>query len=200
MVPEYKEKELLQRVSAGDTDAFGELFNAWRDKLFAYILRITNSQETAEDVVQDVFLKIWVKREDLSQVNNFNAYIFRTAHNHAVSAIRRMAQETIILSQIRRHSFSEGMPLEETLWRKQVSEKLKIIVGNLPPQQKLVYTLSRERGLMQEEIARRMDITLSTVQNHMTQALSNIRRELTRCFPNMPIFMIILKMTMVVAK
>ena len=177
------ENVLLQQIAAGDEIAFGNLFHAWRDKLYFYILRITNSPETAEDILQDVFFKLWIKRCELSDVNNFSAYLFRMAHNHAISGMRRMAQETIILSGLRRETLSSGIPMDEALLCKQVQEKLKQIVDQLPKQQRLVYTLSREQGLKQEEIARQLDITISTVQNHMTQALRTIRMQLGHFFP-----------------
>jgi RNA polymerase sigma-70 factor (family 1) len=192
------ENVLLQQIAAGDEIAFGNLFHAWRDKLYFYILRITNSSETAEDVLQDVFCKLWIKRDDLSEVNNFGAYLFRMAHNHAISGMRRMAQETIILSELRREALSSGLPIDETLLCKQVQEKLKQIVDQLPRQQRLVYTLSREQGLKQEEIALQLDITVSTVQNHMTQALRNIRKQLSHFFPEVA-YQIIIAFTILIA-
>jgi RNA polymerase sigma-70 factor (family 1) len=191
------ENVLLQQIAAGDEIAFGDLFHAWRDKLYFYILRITNSSETAEDVLQDVFCKLWIKRSDLSEVNNFGAYLFRMAHNHAISGMRRMAQETIILSELRREALSSGLPIDETLLCKQVQEKLKQIVDQLPRQQRLVYTLSREQGLKQEEIALQLDITVSTVQNHMTQALRNIRKQLIHFFPEIA-YQIIIAFTILI--
>ena len=179
----YADKELLRQVAAGDELAFQSLFNAWRDKLYFYIFRITNSQENAEDVVQEVFFKLWVRRSALTEVDNFNAYLYRMAHNHAISGIRRMAQETVILSELRRDSIATGLPADEALLRKQVEERLKEIADALPKQQKLVYTLSREQGLKQEDIAGQLDISVSTVQNHMTQALRTIRQELGRYYP-----------------
>ena len=179
----YAEKELLRQVAAGDELAFQSLFNAWRDKLYFYIFRITNSQENAEDVVQEVFFKLWVKRCALTEVDNFSAYLYRMAHNHAISGIRRMAQETVILSELRRDSMASGLPADEALLRKQVEERLKEIADALPKQQKLVYTLSREQGLKQEDIAGQLNISVSTVQNHMTQALRTIRQELGRYYP-----------------
>ncbi|MBV8252060.1 MAG: RNA polymerase sigma-70 factor [Chitinophaga sp.] len=174
----YTGKNLLMQVAAGNEIAFANLFHDWRNKLYTYILRITDSPETAEDVVQEVFLKIWLRRTELNEIDNFSAYLYKMAHNHAISGIRRMAQETFILAELYQEALP-GLPADEAMLKKQIQEKLKMVVSRLPLQQRLVYTLSRDEGMKQEDIARQLNITISTVQNHMTQALRNIRRELT---------------------
>lgn len=174
----YHDKELLQQIAGGDEAAFGTLFHVWRDKLYFFLLKITSSPETAEDLLQDVFVKLWINRESLASIDNFSAYLYRVSQNHAINGLRRMSMETLILSDLRREAVEGGQPADEPLLFKQMQEKLKQVIHNLPTQQRLVYTLAREQGLKQDEIARQLDISLSTVQNHMTQALRSIRHEL----------------------
>lgn len=174
----YHEKELLLQIAGGDEFAFGNLFHAWRDKLYFFLLKITSSPETAEDLLQDVFVKLWVNRESLASIDNFSAYLYRVSQNHAINGLRRMSMETLILSDLRREAVKGGQPADEVLLLKQMQEKLQQIINCLPPQQRAVYTLSREKGLKQDEIARHLDISISTVKNHMTQALRTIRHEL----------------------
>lgn len=176
------EKELLQQIANGDEAAFGNLFLTWKDRLYFYIQRITHSPDKAEDVVQDVFIKLWINRAILNEVDHFSAYLYRMAYNQAISGIRRMAQETIILSELQRSATDAGVPVDESLLHKQMQEKITTIVNNLPQQQRCVYYLSREQGLKQEEITRQLNIKLSTVQNHMTQALRTIRKQLSLCY------------------
>jgi RNA polymerase sigma-70 factor (ECF subfamily) len=185
------EKELLMQVAAGDEKAFETLFNTWRDKLYFYILRITGSPENAEDVLQEVFVKVWLKRESLHEVENFNSYLYRMAHNHAVSGIRRMAREAICFNVLQVNTNADNLPADEALFQKQLDEKLKAIVTALPQQQRLVYTLSREQGLKQEDIAQQLHISISTVQNHMTQALRTIRKELNSGYSRTAIYVIL---------
>lgn len=168
----------MRQVASGDETAFESLFNAWKDKLYFYILRITGSPENTDDIVQEVFVKLWLKREALNNVDHFSAYLFRMAHNHAVSGIRRMAQETVIFSELYRHKDEAGLPADERLLHKQLQEKLKSAINALPQQQKLVYMLCREQGVKQEDIARRLNISISTVKNHMTQALRTLREKM----------------------
>jgi RNA polymerase sigma factor (sigma-70 family) len=142
-------------------------------------------------VVQEVFLKVWTNRGKLQDVENFGAYLYCMTRNNAISGMRRMALETRIVSELSRNTLVSGKPADEALLQKQVLEKVKEAVDQLPKQQRLVYTLSREQGLLQEEIARQLNITLSTVQNHMTQALKNIRKHLYHYFPEALCFILL---------
>ena len=177
------EKELLWQVASGDEAAFSDLFYLWKDKLYFFILRITSSPESAQDVTQEVFLKLWTHREKLRDVENFGAYLYSMTRNYAISGLRRMAMEATILSELGRSAIDSGKHADEVLLQKQVLEKVKEVVDQLPRQQRLVYTLSREQGLRQEEIARQLNITVSTVQNHMTLALKSIRKQLSHHAP-----------------
>jgi len=187
----YSEQELLKLVASDNEDAFEKLFNAWRDKLYFYILRITDSSEDAEDVVQEVFVKLWLIRKSLHDVEHFGSYLYRMAHNYAISGIRRMARETICFSELQANTNTDNLPADEVLFQKQLNEKLKATVAALPQQQRLVYTLSREQGLKQEDIAHQLHISISTVQNHMTQALRTIRKELSGGYSRTAVYIIL---------
>jgi RNA polymerase sigma-70 factor (ECF subfamily) len=177
------EKELLQQIAKDDETAFTTLFHTWRNKLYFFLFRIVNSPEIAEDILQDVFIKIWIDRTKLTTIDYFGSYLFMMARNHAINGLRRMAQETLILSELQRENAALELPVDETILQKQVQERLNSIIKGLPTRQREVYTLSREKGLRQEEIARQLNISISTVQNHMTQALHTIRQQLRHFCP-----------------
>jgi len=169
---------LFPRIAAGDQEAFAALFHLWRDKLYFFVLRITDSEARAEDVLQDVFTRIWQHRQQLTEVRNADAYLYSMARNQAITYLRQMARETVALARL---SQAEPAPLagsDETLFEKELREKLQIILQHLPPQQRQVFTLSRQHGLKKEEIAKELNISASTVKNHMTHALRTIRQEL----------------------
>jgi RNA polymerase sigma-70 factor (ECF subfamily) len=183
---------LLEQVAGGGEEAFTRLFHAWRDKLYYFLLRITGSEEQSEDVLQEVFVKVWVHRERLVEIQSFSAYLYRMAQNQAYSGMRRMALETLILKELSREATEAGQAVDEALLKKQVLEKLGAIIAALPPRQRMVYTLSREEGLRQEEIAERLHISVSTVQNHMTQALRTIRQQLLPYYPHASLYFLLL--------
>lgn len=131
-----------------------------------------------EDVIQDVFLKLWKNREQLADVEQFGGYIYRMAQHHVLNAFRRMAKEALIMAELTRTTEAASADAGEQLRIREVREKLQYALDHLPPKQKLVYTLSREQGLKHEEIARQLNISPSTVNNHMIAALRSIRQQL----------------------
>lgn len=173
----HNENELLQQAAGGSETAFTTLFYLYKDRLYGYILRLTGSPEMAEDVVQDVFLKLWKNRNGLTEIEHLRGYVFRMAQHHAINAFKRMAKEALLVANNALHPDAVVTDAEAVLELKEVQQVLNQVVSKLPPQQKLVYTLSREQGLKHEEIARHLNISLSTVNKHMIQALRAIREQ-----------------------
>ncbi|CAL1519337.1 RNA polymerase sigma-70 factor [Chitinophaga sp. MM2321] len=174
----YNEKELMQQAAQDSEAAFTTLFHLYKSRLYGYILRLTDSPEMAEDVVQDVFMKLWKNRAGLVEIDHFRGYLFRMAQHHAINAFKRMAAETLLLADKSLQPDTIMSNAEEVLELKDVQQLLHKAVAKLPPQQKLVYTLSREQGLKHEEIAASLRISHSTVNKHMVQALRTIREQL----------------------
>ena len=167
----HTESHLLERTAAGDTDAFAALFHTHRDTLYSFILRLSGSAEQAEDVVQDVFLKIWTTRTDLPGINNFSAYLFRMSHNHCLNLLKRKAKEAKIISIV---PYLASTADDQVLFR-ETERQVQHAIWELPTQQRLVFTMSREQGLSQQEISEQLHITVPTVKSHMTQALRFLR-------------------------
>jgi len=179
---QYNEKDLLVQVSEGNELAFRQLFNTYRGRLYSYIVKITESKETAEDTVHDVFLKIWINKESLPEILNLNAYLYRMAHNHAYNGFRRMAKETLVMAELERQSGYETNDPNDKLVRKEVRQFIQDAVNKLTPQQKEVFRMSREEGLKQEEIAQRLNISIFTVKKHLTNALNYLRKEISHFY------------------
>jgi RNA polymerase sigma-70 factor (family 1) len=189
---------LLQRIADGDPQAFASVYHAYKDKLYSFLLRITYSPERSEDIVQEVFLRIWLNRSELTEVRNFNAYLFRAAHNHAISGMRRMAVETTARYEITRRVQQEhpGQPVDEAYLEKELQEAVRSIVLSLPTQQRKVYELSRDQGLKSTEIARELDIHIKTVETHLRLAMTSIRQQLTARYPYAPVLVILILATL----
>lgn len=174
----HNEKELLSLSAAGDASAFATLFRIYRHKLYGFLLRATGSPEMAEDIIQDIFLKLWKDRAGLEQIEQFGGYIYRMAQHRVINSMKRMAKETLILSELGKVQSSSAPDAESRLSMQEVTNNLQSALNKLTPKQKLVYTLSRERGLKHEEIAQHLNISPSTVNNHMIEALRMIRQQL----------------------
>lgn len=175
----YNEKELLRCSAKGDEAAFASLFNMYRHKLYGFLLRATASPETTEDVIQDVFLKLWKDRENLVHIEQFGGYVYRMAQNRVINSLKRMAKETLILEELGKMQVLSVASAEEQLSGKETRSHLHAALNKLTPKQKLVFTLSREQGLKHEEIAAFLNISPSTVNNHMIEALRQLRQQLS---------------------
>lgn len=179
----YTEQELLQRLAEGDEIAFTKIFYAYKDKLYSFILHVTGSAAAAEDVLQEVFLKLWRDRNSFSAVDNINAYLFKMAQNHAINGLRRQSRGALILAEIARAETTATANSDDILSGKELRALLQQALDQLPAQQRRVFELSRNQGLKYEEIARELNISVSTVRNHMVQALKAIREFILTAYP-----------------
>lgn len=167
------EQELLQKVACGDEHAFSELFNAHYQLLATHIYRITSSVELAEEVVQDVFLKIWMSRETLSTVQNFRGYLFVISKNHALNCLRKLAKERLHQKTIEEHAVILPQ-LENNTELSEYYGLLDQAIDLLPPQQQKVYLLSRHNRLKYDEIANQMGLSRETVKKYLQGATHSI--------------------------
>jgi len=137
-----------------------------------------SSREIAEDTVQEIFLKLWSVRKTLPAIGNMNAYLHRMAHNYAYQGFRRLAKETLLLDHLSKQEEGYTRSPVQELQSKEVAAYIQGLVDRLTPQQRKVFLLSREDGLKQEEIASRLNISISTVKKHMVDALAFLREEI----------------------
>lgn len=176
----YNEKILLERSSRGDEEAFGQLFRHHKDRLYRFLLRFSQSPEAVEDIVQDIFLKLWLNKEQLTSIENLDAYLITLSKNQLINIIRRRAKESDILAILgregKRHEMNDAtanLALSET------KEQLSSTIEKLPHQQKVAFYLSRQANLKHEEIASLMQISKNTVRNHIIQAMRTLKKSLT---------------------
>ena len=174
----HTEKELLLLAAQGSEPAFTLLFNRYKHKLYSYLLSLTTSPQIAEDIIQDTFLKLWKDRASLKAIDYFNAYLFTMTRNLAINSFKRMARETAILAALQPQQNNPAATVADNLSLKEVEQLLHQTIQSLPPQQKLIYTLSREQGLKHEDIAHQLRLSSSTVRNHIVQALRTIRKKI----------------------
>lgn len=169
------ERALFTRVTAGDEAAFREIFNRYKEPFYATALKMTHCGDTAEEIVQNVFVSLWVRRSGLAGVESPSAYLFASLYHDIYRHFREQAMQRKLKQQVfARTSFAEN-PTEESLSYKECESTLQHVIGQLPPQQQLVYRLSRQDGLSRDEIARQLDISPNTVKNHLLRALKYIR-------------------------
>jgi RNA polymerase sigma-70 factor (ECF subfamily) len=175
----YNEKELLQLVVEGDEKAFRSLFDHYRNKIFSIAYRMVKTTAEAEDVVSEVFIKLWVNRRKLAGLVNFNAYINTITRNHIFNHLRRLATEEAFIKELLAGDTQDN----DTTQRIAYNELKRILdetVNRLPPRQKEVYRLGKLEGMPYGEIASELHISRETVKFHMGEALRTIKASLSR--------------------
>lgn len=174
----YDEPTLLLKIADGDELAFKSLFNQHWDNVYGVAFAFTKSPVIAEEMVQDVFIKIWNKRQHLPEVKKFSDYLFIIARNHIFSVLRKKIYEEPFSDHLKDY-FREASNLpDQQLLCRETENLLQQAIAQLPQQQKLIYTLSRKEGLNQDEIAHELHISKNTVKSHMSKALQFIRNYL----------------------
>lgn len=166
----FEEKELILQVSKGNEHAFSLLFRQYHLHLATFVYKLTDSYELTEEIVQDVFLKIWTNRTQLTAVKNFKAYLFTVSKNHSLNCLKQAVKE----KAVRQHWKHEHSRLfsEDELTNYHLL--LDQAIDTLPPQQQRVYLLSKHEHLKYAEIADRMGISKETVKSYLKLATSTV--------------------------
>jgi RNA polymerase sigma-70 factor, ECF subfamily len=169
-------QELLTRLKNGDMLAFDQLYEHYSHKLFSFVFKILKNQAEADDIVQEVFVKIWETRENLGDYKLLNSYFFTIAYNNSIDLIRKRINNNKYLEHLKNSSVIQISPsvISEVEFN-ELNSHVKKLIANLPERQKQVYLLNREHGLTYAEIAEQLGISKNTVENHMVKALKYLR-------------------------
>jgi|SRR6185437_1016942 RNA polymerase sigma-70 factor (family 1) len=169
------EKELIKLIADGDEIAFEKLFSHYRNRIYSVAFKLTKSYVTAEEIVQDVFLKIWINRSNLNNIQNFSGYLFIVTRNDAYKALKGIAGKSKIILVEEQDQNLAANDTADRLMEKEYNLILQNAIERLPNQQKEVYTLVRQHGLTRDEAAHQLHIQPETVKYHLAQAMKNIR-------------------------
>ncbi len=181
----YSDVQLVELLKTGDDGAFTALYDRYWEKLLARAILRLKSTEDAKEVVQDVFIRLWNRREILTIQNSFYTYI---AAALKYEIIRRLAERK------KRHSDVTGLIEDAGVLKVQdhatqhqldfhdLQQRLEASIQQLPEKCRLVFRLSREKGLSEKEIAEALQISPKTVQGHITHAINSLRSSLNSFF------------------
>lgn len=174
------EKELVRQVADGNEAAYRKLFIHYWDQLYSTALVFTKSRELSQDLVQDIFARIWIKKEKLREVERFDAYLFITARNLIVDTLRRKVFTTENEANLTKY-FSDTTQLSFVpVELKEMEEIIHRGIHVLPHQQRIAFCLNRFGGLRLDEIALQMGVSKETVKSYIFRASSNLRKYLAQ--------------------
>jgi RNA polymerase sigma-70 factor (ECF subfamily) len=171
----YNEALLLRQVAEGNEKSFSVLVDHHWNSIYSMSVAYLKSSAVAQDIVQDVFLKVWLKREDLPAIKDFNSWLFILARNALLTALRTGKRQANFGGSVLDDLAEPVQSPERHYDYKHLNELLQQAIEQLPPQQKLVFHLSHEQGLSHEEICERLGIARQTLKNHLVRAMISLR-------------------------
>ncbi|MDO5429110.1 RNA polymerase sigma factor [Parabacteroides sp.] len=174
------ERIYLERLRKGSYKDFTKLYELYVSRLYAFALGLTHSDVLAKDIVQETFIKVWIRREQIDPDMSFRSFLFTMAKNQLLNEFRRQANSPLFLEDI---AFVESRECDETAIERKLSleefnHKLEVAKQKLSPRQRELFELSKEQGLSITEIAVKTLITEQSVRNQISQALHILRKEL----------------------
>ena len=176
----HTEKELVNKLKEGDSFAFEVLFYKYRNKVKGFSVKLAPAQIDPEEIVQEVFVKVWIKKEFINPDKDFQSYLFSIAKHlvidHLKSAVNRKLyfvgehfQQDILADEGIENSITED-----------AEEKLQKLINEIPERRREIFRLSRFEGLSYKQIAERLNISENTVDSQIRNALNFLRKEIRK--------------------
>jgi RNA polymerase sigma-70 factor (ECF subfamily) len=176
-------EELLLLIKNGNAHAFRELYNRYKESVFLMVYRRVKDEEESKDIVQEIFLKLWLGKENLVELDNLDYYLFGTARNNVISHYRKkevqLKGESSLITQL---EYLESSADQDILMD-ELNTKIQEVVDRLPPTMKVCYHLSRAEGKKIKEIASSLNLSEQTVRNNISEALRRLRLGLNHSYP-----------------
>jgi len=183
MMTDLSEDDLLLAITDGDEQAFAVLYNRYHIRLSQFLTKFTGDDPSrGADILQEAFLRLWLNRDRISEIKNFQSWIFKVVSNESLTFLRKEVH--IHNKALRLKSQYESAQLDSVYFPRVMEfEELKDIIqksiDKMPEQRRKIYLLSRQEGMSSAEIAANLEISQNTVYNTLTTALKHIRQDLS---------------------
>lgn len=159
---------------------FSELFRKHEQKLYILALKLTKSDQLAKDIIQEVFLKLWDQRNQLSSILNVEAWLYRVTENKIIDFLRKASADVRLKERIWNQLQQIVNESEQYLAVKEYNQIIQKAIDQLPPQRKLIYQLNKEIGMNYREIANELRLSKHTVKNQLSTAIQSVRKFLVK--------------------
>lgn len=170
------EDKLVALLKNGDASAFDELFELYGKKLYGFALSYLKTESEAEELVQDVFVRLWESRKSLKPDHSFKSYLFTIALNQIRKFFKKKAVAIRHLAQLDQSDFDRDNSTEEKIDYSSVLVRVEQVIEQLPNRKKLIFKKSKIEGQTSKEIAEELNITIGAVDNQVSDAMKMIRK------------------------
>lgn len=166
------EKYILKRISLNDENAFRELFRYYYPRAEVFLGKVISSREDVKDIAQNIFIRVWIMRAILPEINSFGAYLYRMCRNAAIDYVRSRGITVPIPDDF---DIASGDTADQLADARETEMRMSRSVALLPEKRRKIFIMSRVEGLSNAEIAARLNISPKTVENQITLALRQLR-------------------------
>lgn len=170
---------VVEQLAAGDTDAFRRVYNQYHANVYRYALKFVKSRELAKEIVHDVFLKVWEKREQLNPAFSLEGYLIRICKNHVLNVLLKAAREEAWKKEVLHLAERTANQTEDVVVYADYAKYADLAIAQLPPQRQLIFKMCRLEGKSYEEAAQALGISIGTVRDHMLKAGRTVRQYLS---------------------
>ena len=171
---------LIRAFKNGDQKAFEKLFERYHKKLYAYLMRLLNSKEDAEEIVQESFIKIWEMREEFIEGYPFDALLFKIAKNTFLNFTRQKVNRRVFEDHFQLINEIEAEKADDYVIFKETREIIRLIIDDMPPRRREVFIMKKIEGLTRKEISEKLGISIITVDSHLLKANNYLKDELKK--------------------
>lgn len=171
---------LIARMIEGDESAFTSIYRQYHPALYTYLLHICKIPSLAEDLVHDVFLKVWEIRHRINPALPFTGYLYRIARNHAFKTLKKLAYDEVLQEKVLEHLQFQGNGPEQMVNEKEYNRLFQEALGRLTPQRLNVFRLCRQEGKSYDEAAAILGISRNAVKKHMVLSMRAIHNYIYR--------------------
>ena len=172
------EPQLLQQAAEGSREAYAVLYQHYLPKLYKYLYDILRSKEDTEEILQDIFLKLWEKKEALAAIKTLNSYLFRIARNRLMNLYDRQKVKRRAEDYLEKNANSTGGTTEDQYIYKQYREVVQVAISSLPPKRRQVFEMSTQQELSYDQIAMELNISKSMVKKQLYAANRHVKEYL----------------------
>jgi RNA polymerase sigma-70 factor (family 1) len=172
-----EDRKLIIKLCEGDSHAYETLFKYYYPKLTLFANRFTNDMIAAEEITGELFIKLWEKRQELNQTVPLKAYLYKSVQNMCLNYLKHQKVESLYIKYLQRNNLLENCfaDSESKYLDKELALRLKSAISSLPEKCQQVFIMSRYEDMKYREIAVKLDISVKTVERHMSIALERLR-------------------------
>lgn len=177
-----EEKIYISLLKAGNSFAFERLYFKYSKKLYNFAFNFLKNKEDAEEIVQNVFMKIWETRLEIDPELSFGGYIFRIAKNMLINKFKKKLTEKVYIDYLLTTHEDTILPVEQEIHYLELNQEIERLISSLPSKRREIFQLSQHEGLTYREIAKKLNISVNTVNTQISKSLEHIRYHLREKF------------------